>query len=674
MTLRSRIAGSPVLWMLAAVAGFASLPVLIWAGTRELSPWLFVALWYVARAAVWTGLAQTGVPKTKQRLKDREADMKAGRVAMAADFKVIKFEYLVVQAFSGFSWLLFAIAVTLSDPSVVTVAFEFWPVLFALFTLTSFWDKRGLKESENQQGREAPASRIRMMLVMLVLDRSPAHQSLLPPASRIRMMLVMLVVGAAGVALVVVSENEGGLSAWTQRAWLGLLLAVVAAASTAAASINAQLMGSDQRPESSNRDRSSVSVSGNIVATLVVAPVIFIAGLLASAGSGWGFTASGLMFVVCAGLVYPISDWCFHNALHLARDRYKHESAGVNSIYYLTPVAALLLLAGFADTDIARPDLLIAGAAGVVAVNMVLHLDPEGAATRQGQGGYGYRALVLALWVSGVLILFRDDWVPDNWQVWSVVEYWGILGLLATVFILVYSFRQIRVEALRRDADELMLGLHHEFNVMRLYSEAQGVVDPTRHMSATECRKCMERLRVIDSDSGRNFNEDYLELRRDLESRTVTAVNAADTAEAQRWSKLLVDVERLVGMRQQGRGFAEPAVLAMFAAVTAALAVVARPENTLEPFARWVHDSVSVTIAAAFLFLGFDLVDKRRAADTPVFRKVGKTAQTKHGQLPGWRLELLSYDDRRVPQLITAALGAVLLIGAIAMLGFKWMT
>jgi len=633
--------------MLAAVAGYSLLPLIIWAGTLDMSPWLFVAVWYAARVPFWVALAQTGWPKTEKR----SSDLKAGRLAALEDFKVIRLRYLVPLAVCTFQWALFAWAVTLVDPSVVTVMFEAWPVFFGLLTLTTYWNKRAFDGPNEPQGSEEQ-----------------------PASSRVSTMLVMLTVGAAGVALVVLSDNEGGLSAWTLQAWFGLLLGIAAAVLAAAHGIFAQLMGADQCPDSLNRHRAFVTASGGVVAQLLTSPVFIVVGIVISAGSGWKLTVSGLMLAFCAGFVQSIAEWCFHHATHLARDEYGQEVAKVHSLYYSTPILSLLLLAGFADTDIARPDSLIAGAAGVVAVNMVLHLDPEGAANRQGRGGYGYRALVLALWVSGVLILFRDDWVPDNWQVWSVVEYWGILGLLATVFILVYSFRQSRVEALRRDADELMLGLHHEFNVMRLYSEAQGVVDPTRHMSATECRKCMERLRVIDSDSGRNFNEDYLELRRDLESRTVTAVNAADTAEAQRWSKLLVDVERLVGMRQQGRGFAEPAVLAMFAAVTAALAVVARPENTLEPFARWVHDSVSVTIAAAFLFLGFDLVDKRRAADTPVFRKVGKTAQTKHGQLPGWRLELLSYDDRRVPQLITAALGAVLLIGAIAMLGFKWMT
>ncbi len=592
-----------------------------------MSLWLFVAVQYAVRGSLHLGFVQwqAGVG-----VGDAKADRRG--VAMLEDLRATKPGYLAAAVVGNLTWLLFAAALTLTDPSVATVVFEFWPVFFGLYTLTGFWRNRMLSASERE-------------------DR------------RLGSMLIMLIVGSAGVALVVFSDQEVGLSNWTLTAALGVVLALAAGALAAAADANATIMGADQRDPKSLRDRTSVSSSGNAAAQLVWVPVFLAIGLVVGGDSDGRFTANGLALAALAGFFHVVAGWSFVRALHLATDDHGHKAAGITTLYYLTPVAALLLLAAFADTDIVRTDRLIAGAAGVVAVNMVLHLDPEGASTRLGRGGYGYRALVLALWVSGVMVLFRDDWLPDNWQVWSVVEYWGILGLLATVFILVYSFRQSRVEVLRRDADELMLRLHHEFDVIRLHEQTLLTIE--------EADKCMSLLREVDEKSGRPFNEAYLDLRRRLASRTA---NATSVTEAQRWSRLLVDVERLVGLRQQGRGFAEPAVLAMFAAVTAALAVVARPEATVVPFARWIHDSVSVTIAAAFLFLGFDLVDKRREADTPVFRKVSETAQIEDKQPPGWRLELVTWEDRRIPQIITAGLGAVLLIGAIAMLGVKWMT
>ena len=589
-----------------------------------MSPWLFVAIWYAARGFFHFSFTRSSLLK---------------------DLKVIKRKYIILAAICALQWPFFAVAVTLIDPAVATVLFGAWPVFFGLLTLTRFWRKHALKETQHKQDNQETKSKIIAMLVMLVF-------------------------GAAGVSLVVLSDNEAGLSGWTRGAAIGLFLAGLSALFTAGSSMTTNLMGADQKPSLPKRESAAVGVSGLTCVRLVLAPVLIGFGLLIDADMRWGITASGLSFALCTGILNPIANWCFQHALHFARDEHGREAAGVNALYYLQPVISLMLLVVFGATDIARPDLLIAGAAGAVAVNMVLHLDPEGASSRQGQSGYGYRALVLAVWLSGVMVLFRDDWLPENWQVWSVVEYWGILGLLATVFILVYSFQQSRVGVLRLGADELMLRLHHEFNVMHLSDSAQSAVDSSENISAEEC---MKQLRVIDSSQGKRFNDAYLKLRSDLEKLTVSSADASDTAAAQRWSSLLVDVERLVILRQQGRGFAEPAVLSMIAALIAVLAVVARPVNALEPFALWVHDSVSVTIAAAFLFLWFDIFDKQHAADAPVFREVSDKPQKEHDQLPCWRLELLFYEDRRVQRIITAGLGAVLLIGAIAMLGIKWM-
>ena len=591
-----------------------------------MSLWLFVAVQYSVRGVLHFVFVQI---QQAFRVGDAKADRRG--VAMLEDLRAAKGGYLVTAVVGNLTWLLFAAALSLTDPSVATVVFEFWPIFFGLYTMTGFWRNKMLDDAERE-------------------DR------------RLGSMLVLLVVGSVGVALVVFSNQEAALSDWTLESALGVLLALAAGALSAAADINAAVMGVDQHKAVSPRDRTSVSSTGNAAAQLILVPVFLIIGLAVSGDSGWGITTSGLLLALCAGFFHAIGAWAYLRAIHLATDDHGHKAAGITTLYYLTPVAALLLLAGFAGTDIVRTDRLIAGAAGVVAVNMVLHLDPEGVVTRLGRGGYGYRALVLALWGSGVMVLFRDDWLFASWQVWSVVEYWGILGLLATVFILVYSFRQSRVEVLRRDSDELMLRLHHQFDVIRLHEKAI--------LTSEEAAMCMSLLREIDEKSGQSFNKAYLDLRRLLASRTA---NAPNVEQAKRCSGLLIDVERLVGLRQQGRGFAEPAVLAMFAVVTAALAIVARPEAMTVPFARWIHDSVSVTIAAAFLFLGFDLVDKRREADTPVFREVGKTAQVQDNQPPGWRLELATWEDRRVPQIITAGLGAVLLIGAIAMLGVKWM-
>lgn len=144
-------------------------------------------------------------------------------------------------------------------------------------------------------------------------------------------------------------------------------------------------------------------------------------------------------------------------------------------------------------------------------------------------------------------------------------------------------------------------------------------------------------------------------------------------------AELLTETETLVNLRQQGRNFAELAVLSMFAATISALAILARPEAAQEllkfpaPFAAWAHDVASMVVAVAFTFLGFDLRDKRREADSRLLRQVSWRAQIRHGQPSGWRLRLHAWNDPRWERLLASSLGALLLAGAVVMLGIKWM-
>ena len=45
-----KVARRAVRWMLAATLGYALLPLIIWFGVRDMSPFVFVALWYVVSA------------------------------------------------------------------------------------------------------------------------------------------------------------------------------------------------------------------------------------------------------------------------------------------------------------------------------------------------------------------------------------------------------------------------------------------------------------------------------------------------------------------------------------------------------------------------------------------------------------------------------------------------
>ena len=617
----SHEARKATLWMLGAVAGYMPLPLIVWAGVRDMSPYLFVALWYAARPALHALLRQ----------KMRGRNQGGGRrLAIVEDLESSKPGYLLLETALKVEYLLFAIAITLVEPVVATVVFEFWPVIFALLTLTKYWREKMLDGASKEAGSTAT-------------------------------MLMLLVVGGIGVSFAVLSDT--GTAGWSLDALLGLVLAAAAAFCTASTVMTAQLMGGDQRGDTA-ADQTAVSASGSAAAQALMSPVLAVVGtigLLVGRSGGW--SNSGMLFALAAGATNVAGNWCFNRANHLSRRTHGQAAAQINTLFYLTPVGSLLLLVLLADTTIERTDLFIVGTAAVLVVNMVLHLDPEGAQQRAGRsGGHGYQALVLALWAAGAAVLFRDDWLPDGWRVWSVVEYWGMIGVCATVFTLILSFRQSRLAERRRDMDSLMLRLHRDIVFL-------GTSGDLVRADAEEAAKL---LRKVDTAcKPRDLSDAYFLLRKLLIDRMEPP--RSDRERAKRLSDLLADVEVLVNLRQQGRNFTELAVLNLFASLTVVLAVAARPAGDMEPFAAWVHDTTSLVIAAAFTFLGFDLLDKRREADSPTLRQVSSLAIKHYEQPPGWRLELVAYRDRTVERIVSSLLGAVLLVGFVTMLGIKWL-
>ena len=256
---------------------------------------------------------------------------------------------------------------TLVAPVIATVVFEFWPVVFGLLTLTRFWRR-------------------------IMLEGAP------PAKGVLARMLVMLFVGGVGVSLAVLSDTSS--LGWSSTAIIGVGLAVLSTFGHALSAITSQMVGVDQRdpdageqvvvfgsvdarssvePEGpSEWDRTIVSTSNDAASKLLIVPFIAVAAVFVSLPESDGsWVAGGLLCAGAAAVTQVAANWFFQHANHLARDAHGQTAAQINTLYYLTPVGALLLLAWFADTTVERPGLLIVGVTTVVVVNMVLHVDSE---------------------------------------------------------------------------------------------------------------------------------------------------------------------------------------------------------------------------------------------------------------------------------------------------------
>ena len=327
-----RTSHKAVVWMLGAVCGYAFLPLLLWAGVQELSPWVFVSMWYIAY-----GLLHATLRQITASVDDRDER----HLVLWGDLRAIKPMLLALLAVCQVSWVLFAVAVTLADPSIVTVIFESWPMLFGFITVTSMWQKWMLDGHPQQvNGR-------RDWLFMLV----------------------MMALGAVGVGLVIVSDTVS--LAWSKDAPFGMMLAGVAALAGTLGAATQQATGEKQQVDK-KRDSAAVSVTGNITAQLLLVPLLLFIAMIVS-NEDAPFSIRGVLLAAAAGGAGVVGNWCLHKANYLAREIHGQTAASINSLYYFVPVLAVILLTTLADTNIEHPKLFAAGVAIVVIVNIVLH-------------------------------------------------------------------------------------------------------------------------------------------------------------------------------------------------------------------------------------------------------------------------------------------------------------
>lgn len=148
------------------------------------------------------------------------------------------------------------------------------------------------------------------------------------------------------------------------------------------------------------------------------------------------------------------------------------------TLQYLAPILALGWLSFLTEINVARYDFLIFGTVSIVAINMLINVDPEApydertAADRRSmqdtapagqsipfRARYSLKALVLCLLGFGMFIYFRDELLSTQQFGWDAGDYWAVLALSATIFALLLAFRLTRVENLLLAEDYRTFGL-----------------------------------------------------------------------------------------------------------------------------------------------------------------------------------------------------------------------
>ena len=641
--------------MLLAVGLYSLMPLLLdsagWAPVALLTGFLMVAQ-SVTVLALAPIMGANAVPAAAQA---KRLSVLGGWRLVRACWDTVPWLVRVAMFVASLQWVFFAWSVRLIDAAVTTVVFEFWPALFLVIgpLIRRVWSGRS--------------------------DVSGPIKALTSP-----MDLVLVVLAATGLALVVASEGSASGSAPDRGGELGIILAGVALMLATLGAVVQITVGEQPRlrrraadnlkaraPGGSDWEGPSelvlrVSLTGvaQVLPRLAAGLIAIIWSLLDVVGDGSGLSTAAIAAGVGIGLIWGCAEPLFWLANHLSR------SDTINSLYYGVPVAALTWLWLGTDLNIENVSMFLAGVTGVVAVNMALHLDPEGTGRdRQNSdvptSGHGFKALVIALWASGALMVVRDDLLPESMLRWSMPEYWALLALGATVFVLILSFRQARLADRRREADRVMLSVHADIDSCH----DDGLLDNDSRDLLLDS--------LHDIDTGRevkNIGSAYLELRATLMGSALPAAPAGAGGRG-RLRALMRDVEILANLRQGGRNTVELMVMTLFAALTVFVALFVRPQmpgGEPEPWAAFVAELFVVAFASAVGYLVFDLLDRRLARDRSLLRRVSERAFNKHGQPPGWRLNLDSYTNPKPHRVFANLLGCGIFTMFALLIYTKW--
>lgn len=358
----------------------------------------------------------------------------------------------------------------------------------------------------------------------------------------------------------------------------------------------------DNNSEDSHNLELVFTMLGVVALNLLSALVTFVAGVIDafdnSEESVW-FSGDELLWISIGGVVIGTSALVLFRKANIMTT-----FPEINAISYVAPALSVVALILFSEISLQRFDYFILGVSILIAVNTLVNF----ISTEQGSS---FNWLVVALWTSGMFVLLRDEWLsswlPGNW-IWEIEvgEYFTLIGLSATVFILILSFRTSRISALIDREEQLAFSL---FERLRRIDN-----------------KAAEVIREIDMSTSKRQLQVKLSEIRGLLAESTEEITDDELVEINK------DLNFLVYSKVKGRELTEPIVLILFAIITVTLTLATRPEvvhlKGLVQVASWTGfmiDLFSALFSAAIVFLTVNLFDLWKERKSSVFDSIIST-------------------------------------------------
>ena len=359
--------------------------------------------------------------------------------------------------------------------------------------------------------------------------------------------------------------------------------------------------------------------------------------------------AEWLRWLICiaGGLAYGIVILSFRksNVITYTLD--------VNGIYYLTPVLSVLWLMPFELIQLEQWDYFIIGALIIVATSIIIGIETE---THR----KGFRWLIISLWSTGVLIYFREEWIQLSWLAdgttweWVVetVDYYSLIVLSATIFILILSFRLSRLVERTNKEEDQYLRMKHIIKYLYL--------DPSPKESLNFHLDKLDQFNAkTGSEARENFVGDIESLREEIgppspiDRTEANEISDSKLEYIKNLSDLELEFKLLYQSKQRGRYLAENLVLYIFALVTIMVTIGTRPA-VISPWNALLIDILAFLFSSAICFMTINLVDLRLYRERPTDEENDSRNQT-------------------AVQVISIILAIVMSLSFVVLLYDKWM-
>lgn len=282
------------------------------------------------------------------------------------------------------------------------------------------------------------------------------------------------------------------------------------------------------------------------------------------------------------------------------------ENLSINAISYLKPILTTICLWVLFGIDIDSPSLFIIGTIVIVVANLLINF--------AGEVRRSYKTLIISLWLFGTwTYIFPAEKV-------DIETYFQIIAVVATMYILLVSFRLDRLVRRTTTEEELSLELSKNILMMAWREVKTNKVRSKTHRFAVKLRR---RLRELDStDESVRLSEVYNNVKvefRDFYKKTLDGQNSDDMQKLQMLHDMESDFNKYVHSKQQGYNFGEFMTLGILGLIIIAILMLAIPGNFTEnmsdmgmPLTKFSLFSLNIfamLISSTVIFLFFNIWD-----------------------------------------------------------------